>query len=86
MSRWEKYRDKAAALAAPYLKSAGEYAEAAAGRINRTYHRGQKKVKRRMRILKWKQALDTVSNLLLLASLVLAVLTLIKTYWLDELD
>ena len=86
MSKWQEYRDEAVDFAAPYVKQAGSYVENAAGRMGRSYRRNKRKMTRSMRLIRFKQALEIVSNLVMLAAALVAVAAVVSRYWKDSRD
>ena len=80
MSKIIEYTQRAADAAAPYVKEAGECAAAAAASVRRGVRKSRRKAKRQMRMVKVKRFIELMTNLVLLAAAVIALVLVALEY------
>lgn len=85
MLNLKEYRDEVAEAAAPYIKRAGEYADAAADKLSRRYRRSRRKFNRSRRMAKFRRGLNTVCSLTVIAAALLVIAKTVISY-LRELE
>lgn len=82
MNKIFEYTQSAVNTAAPYIKEAGGYAISAAESVKRNLKKSKKKAKRQLRIIRIKNFIELMTNLILIIAavigIVLAVLEVIR--------
>lgn len=80
MNKFYEYTQNAVDFARPYVKEVGGYASNAADYVDRKIKSNTRKAKRSMKIIKFKNYLEVISNVVLIIASLIALFVAIKEW------